>query len=231
MSPPDPHDDSAAAADDAATSPVVIVGAGPGIGMAVARRFGAAGHPVGLIARKPDRLDQHVAELRAYGIPAAAATADVLEPDQLRGALSALNDELGAAQVLCFSPFPNTSLIKPVAETSGEDISAALRLNAVGSATAAAQLLPGLKPGATLLFVTGGAAVDPNPNRAVSAVTYAAEVTYARLLHDALAPDIHVGVTTVVGPVGLGKRHEPAQIAEHLYRHHTERREFQQTIR
>jgi short-subunit dehydrogenase len=36
---------------------VHIVGAGPGVGASVARRFARAGHPVGLIARNPRRLD------------------------------------------------------------------------------------------------------------------------------------------------------------------------------
>jgi hypothetical protein len=36
---------------------VTIVGAGPGVGAAVARRFGREGHPVALVARNRDRLD------------------------------------------------------------------------------------------------------------------------------------------------------------------------------
>jgi NAD(P)-dependent dehydrogenase (short-subunit alcohol dehydrogenase family) len=231
MTSSDPAAAPAAGTDGTITSPVVVVGAGPGIGMAVARRFGAAGHPAGLIARDGERLESHVAELRNAGILAAAATADARRPDQLRTALRKLRQAFGAAQVLCFSPFPDTSLIKPVADTAAEDIGAALALNVVGAAAAVGELLPTLRPGATLLFTTGGAAVSPNPDRAVSAVAYSAEITYARLLHDALAPEIHVGVTTIVGAVGPGKQHEPAAVAEHLFRHHTARSEFHQVIR
>ena len=218
-------------ADDAAAHPVVIVGAGPGIGMAVARRFGAAGHPAGLIARDRGRLTEHVAELERLDLTATAAVADARRPGDLRRALSELRDALGPAQILCFSPFPDVSLIKPVTDTTAEDVSAALQLNAVGAAAAVGELLPTLRPGATLLFTTGGAAVDRNPNRAVSAVAYGAEITYARLLHDALAPDIHVAVTTIVGAVGPDKKHQPAVVADHLWRHHTNRSEFHQVIR
>ncbi|WP_282613024.1 SDR family NAD(P)-dependent oxidoreductase [Streptomyces sp. GESEQ-35] len=35
-----------------------LIGAGPGLGLATARRFGKAGHSVALIARNPGRLDQ-----------------------------------------------------------------------------------------------------------------------------------------------------------------------------
>ena len=123
-------------ADDAAAHPVVIVGAGPGIGMAVARRFGAAGHPAGLIARDRGRLTEHVAELERLDITATAAVADARRPGDLRRALSELRDALGPAQILCFSPFPDVSLIKPVTDTTAEDVSAALQLNAVGAAAA-----------------------------------------------------------------------------------------------
>lgn len=36
---------------------IVIVGAGPGLGAAVARRFGAEGFAVGLISRNQERVD------------------------------------------------------------------------------------------------------------------------------------------------------------------------------
>lgn len=44
------------------------------------------------------------------------------------------------------------------------------------------------------------------------------------MLHDALAPGaIHVAHTVIVGPVGPGKQHEPAAVAEHLWQRHTRR--------
>ncbi|WP_200799993.1 hypothetical protein [Jatrophihabitans endophyticus] len=39
----------------------------------------------------------------------------------------------------------------------------------------------------TLLCTTGGAAVEPHSDRAVSAIAYAAESMSVRLLHDTLA--------------------------------------------
>ena len=47
---------------------VVIVGAGPGIGTSVARRFGTAGLPVGLIARSAASIDTARATLAAAGV-------------------------------------------------------------------------------------------------------------------------------------------------------------------
>jgi NADP-dependent 3-hydroxy acid dehydrogenase YdfG len=42
----------------------------------------------------------------------------------------------------------------------------------------------------TILFTTGGAAINPNPARAGVGISFAAEVAYARMLHDQLANDV-----------------------------------------
>jgi short-subunit dehydrogenase len=47
-----------------------LVGAGPGLGLAAARRFGAAGHHVALLSRNADRLDALAGELEGDGIQA-----------------------------------------------------------------------------------------------------------------------------------------------------------------
>ena len=41
----------------------VVVGAGPGLGRAIARRFGAAGFEIALVGRTPQTLEAVAAEL------------------------------------------------------------------------------------------------------------------------------------------------------------------------
>jgi NADP-dependent 3-hydroxy acid dehydrogenase YdfG len=53
----------------------LIVGAGPGIGQAVARKFGGEGWTVALIGRSADRLASLGAELSATGIAVHTLTA------------------------------------------------------------------------------------------------------------------------------------------------------------
>ncbi|MER0477500.1 SDR family NAD(P)-dependent oxidoreductase [Streptomyces sp. Edi2] len=59
-----------------AAKTLVVVGAGPGLGMGVARAFGRHGFRVGLIARSKDTLDALVGELTELGVIAAAFPAD-----------------------------------------------------------------------------------------------------------------------------------------------------------
>lgn len=49
---------------------LAIVGAGPGLGAATARRFGAEGFQLALISRHQDRVDTLAAELTDTGVTA-----------------------------------------------------------------------------------------------------------------------------------------------------------------
>ncbi|MFF4055541.1 SDR family NAD(P)-dependent oxidoreductase [Streptomyces sp. NPDC001668] len=204
----------------------VVVGAGPGLGAAAARRFGSEGHPVGLIARNAERLDRMSADLASHGLPTATETADVTDEQALTAALGALRERLGPIEVALFSPRPNLTWIKPVLDTEPKDLASALSLNVVAAASAVRALVPDMRRQrrGTLLFTTGGAAVEPHRDRAVSAIAYAAESAYVRMLHEALTDDgVHAAQVTVVGPIGPGARHEPDEVARHLWQLHTTR--------
>lgn len=213
---------------------ICIVGAGPGLGAAVARRFGREGLPVGLVARDKSRLDALVRDLEAGGVRAAAVSADARRPDELRHALRELAARLGPAEVLCFSPLPDIGLIKPVLETMPEDLSASLELNVVGASAAVGEVLPVMRERGlgTLLFTTGSGALSPNPERAASGVTTTAATVYIEMLHNALAPEgIHVSHTVIFGPLRPGEQHEPADVAENLWRRYVDRDEEITVIR
>ena len=74
----------------------MIVGAGPNLGLAIARRFGREGFSVGLVSRNQEKLDGLAGELEADGITAAGAAADIRDSDGLAAAIRSLADRLGA---------------------------------------------------------------------------------------------------------------------------------------
>ncbi|WP_128434661.1 SDR family NAD(P)-dependent oxidoreductase [Streptomyces cyaneus] len=207
-----------------------LIGAGPGLGLATARRFGAAGHSVALIARDTQRLDDLTAELVGDGIEARGFAADVLDIESLTAALYAAGTSLGTIEILQYSPVPRADFMKPVLDTSADDLDAPLAFSVKGPVTAVNAVLPGMRDlgRGTLLFVNGSSAVRPNPNVAGTSVAFAAESAYARMLHDSLAAEnVHVAQLIVPGAIRPDAEHSsPDALAQRLYDIHTERDGF-----
>lgn len=209
---------------------LAIIGAGPNLGLATAARFGAEGFDVGLVARNRDRLQNMQDTLAKEGITARSAATDITRPQAAAAALTELAERLGPIDVLLYSPLPSLDWIKPVTRTTSEDVRLSLGLSVLGAIDSVQAVLPSMRERGrgTLLFTTGGAAVAPSAARASSAVSYAAEVAYARLLHEELTPEgIRVAHTAIVGALGPGLQHEPATVAELLWRQHAEGLDFQ----
>ncbi|MFZ0041967.1 MAG: SDR family NAD(P)-dependent oxidoreductase [Solirubrobacteraceae bacterium] len=209
---------------------LVIVGAGPNLGMAVAKRFGQEGFAVGLVSRTQAKLDALALELEGHDIRAAGAAADIRDPDALTGAIDALAQALGPVSVLEYSPLPAREFMKPVLETSVDDVRGPLEFSVLGAVAATRAVLGHMRETGqgTILFTTGGAAINPNPQRTGVGISFAGEVAYARMLHEELAGQgIHVAHTAVGGRIAPGEDHEPDDVAEILWRHHVERDGFQ----
>ncbi|WP_037672868.1 SDR family oxidoreductase [Streptomyces griseus] len=207
-----------------------LVGAGPGLGLATARRFGTAGHTVALISRGTEKLEALTAELTREGIQARGFTADVLDIESLEGALHAAAQALGPIEILQYSPAPRADFMRPVLDTGADDLDAPLSFSVKGPVTAVNAVLPGMRAlgRGTLLFVNGGSAVRPHRDRAGTSVAFAAESAYARMLHDALAAEnIHAAQLIVPGAIRPDAEHSsPEALARRLYDIHHERDGF-----
>ncbi|MDN6587534.1 MAG: SDR family oxidoreductase, partial [Bifidobacterium crudilactis] len=107
-------------------STFVIIGAGSGLGIAAARRFGREGFDVALISRVQDHVSQLASELTEEGITAGGFAADVLDRESLGAALDEVARELGPIEVLQYSPVPHREFLRPVLETDVADLGAAM---------------------------------------------------------------------------------------------------------
>jgi NADP-dependent 3-hydroxy acid dehydrogenase YdfG len=209
---------------------IVIVGAGPNLGYAIARRFGREGLPVGLISRSTEKLTQLTGDLRTEGLTVSFASADIRDAAALQAAIRELADELGPVDVLEYSPLPAKEFMKPILQTSVDDVRGPLEFSVLGAVAAATAVVDAMleRGSGTILFTTGGAAINPYPLRAGVGISFAGEVAYARMLHDELRDKgIHVAHTAIGGRIAPGEDHEPEDVADVLWRHHVERDEFQ----
>lgn len=209
---------------------IAIVGAGPGLGAAVARTFGAEGFDVALVARSQDRLDVLAAELQTEGVTARGYAADVRDPKALGAALDRAAQDLGPIEVLEYSPIPQREFLRPVLETTVDDLTAALEFSVLGPVTAVQQVLPGMRSlgRGSVLFVNGGSGARPNPAVGGTSVAFAGESAYAGMLHDVLAPEgIHVGQLIIPGAIRPGDpTNDPAALARTLWSMHTTQGDF-----
>lgn len=212
---------------------MIIVGAGPNLGLAVAHRFGREGFAVGLVSRTQSRLDDLATQLGRDGITAAGAAADIRDADALQAAIAALAQRLGPVEVLEYSPLPAREFMKPILETTVADVRGPLEFSVLGAVAAARAVLEPMRAAGrgTILYTTGGAAINPYPLRAGVGISFAGEVAYARMLHEQLAPEgIHVAHTAIAGRIAPGADHEPDDVAELLWHHHDQPGEFQTTL-
>jgi NADP-dependent 3-hydroxy acid dehydrogenase YdfG len=209
---------------------IAIVGAGPGLGAAVARRFDAEGFSVALIARHPERVTELATELSSSERSARGYAANVREPDALAGALQRAADDLGPIEVLQYSPIPQAEFLRPVLETTISDLTAAVEFSIYGPVSAVQQVLPGMRTlgRGTLLFVNGGSGARPNPSVAGTSIAFAGEGASASMLSTALADDgVHVGQLIIPGGITPGHpTHDPDVLAERLWTMHTARDTF-----
>ncbi|MEV6762502.1 SDR family NAD(P)-dependent oxidoreductase [Streptomyces sp. NPDC051105] len=211
-------------------SSVAIVGAGPGLGAAAARRFGREGYGVALLARDEERLDGIARELAGLGVEARGFAADVRDPLALTGALERAAEELGTVEVLQYSPVPQRDFMRPVLETTHADLLGPVEFSVYGLVAAVQQVLPGMRElgRGTILLVNGGTAVIPHPDRAGTSIAFAAESAYGHLLHDRLAGEgIHVAQLVIPGAIVAGHaRKDPAVLADTLWTMHRDRHGF-----
>ncbi len=214
---------------------IAIVGAGPGLGLAVARRFGREGFSIALVARDSGKLDALVQELGVDGLEAQGFVADVRDRDALRTALDTAGHRLGPIEVVQYSPVPAREFMKPTLETTAEDLIGPLQLSVLGPATVAQAVLPGMRAlgRGTILFPNGLSAVRPRDAVTGTSVAFAGESAYAQLLHEALAPE-NIHVAQLIIPLGIGggePDHEPDALAERLWSLHVDRAAFRTFVR
>lgn len=195
---------------------LVVVGAGPGLGAAVARRFGRAGFAVGLVARSRDRLESLADGLRAEGVTVEVADADIGDETALAGAITDLGGRAGRIDVLHFNPsrFRQADPLRLTVEDLLDDV----RVGVGGLLTSVRAARPFLHPGARVT-ATGSMAADAPWHEAASlGVQKAALRNLVRSVDATLRPDgVRAMSLTVNGTLAPDSRFSPALVADALF--------------
>jgi NAD(P)-dependent dehydrogenase (short-subunit alcohol dehydrogenase family) len=198
-------------------SGAIIVGAGPGIGSAVARRVAREGLAVGIIARRETTVDsilEGLSDADALGV-----TADVTDEPGLRTALDEIIDRFGVPELLVY----NSALVRrdTIGELTARQQLDAWAVNVVGAITAVAHVAPAMvTAGGGTIVLTGGLP-QPDPASTSLSLGKAGVRALTQLLDRAYGPrGLHVATVTVAGAVAPGGAYDPDEIAEQYWRLH-----------
>jgi NAD(P)-dependent dehydrogenase (short-subunit alcohol dehydrogenase family) len=193
-----------------------VIGAGPGIGQAVAMAFAHEGFDVALMARNRLRVAEACNEIaKATGALARPYACDAGNERSLRAALKRARVEVGEAQVLVFNA-ATTQMARPT-QLTVEQLVAEFRANVAGALVCARDVAPSMiKRGrGTILLTGGGFAYEPAADYASLSVSKAGLRALAYTLAQELgAHGIHVATVTVHGFVQSGTKFDPARIAQ-----------------
>jgi NAD(P)-dependent dehydrogenase (short-subunit alcohol dehydrogenase family) len=130
----------------------LVIGAGPGLGAALARRFAGAGMKVALAARSAETLAPICAETGAEGF-----AADATDPASVEALFAAAEAKLGEIDVVVYNV--GARIRGPLAELDPEAVRQAFEINALGGFLAAREAARRFVPrGRGALFFTGATA-------------------------------------------------------------------------
>src|ERR1700729_3598640 len=208
---------------------LLLIGAGPGVGAAVVRRFGREGFRSTLISRG-GALEQLAPELRSGGLEIEAITADIADLDGYRKTLERIFSAPGAPGVVVY----NAALPDPgeVLGTTVERLRTAFDVDVIGSVVAGQVAVPVLRAaGAGTLLVTGGGFADnPVPALASLSMGKAAVRAAQTLIAAGVGGDgIHAATVTIAGVVKPGTDFDPDKIAELFWTAHSDSKDSWQT--
>ncbi|WP_375443837.1 SDR family NAD(P)-dependent oxidoreductase [uncultured Fibrella sp.] len=205
---------------------LLIIGAGPGVALGVAHRFGHEGFAVSLVARRAGSLDERAGQLRVAGIDAATYLADVADFAQLAQVIQTVIAERGPVTLLHYNPSVYREATGLTLEP--EQFMQDMRTDAGGLLAAVQAVVPAMQAagGGAVLVTGGGAALYPSGDLLSLSVGKAAVRTMAECLRQTLEPmNIRVATVTIVGGVGSNDHFSPEQIARAFWDLHQQPRD------
>ena len=197
---------------------LLLVGAGHGLGQAIARRFAEGGYRVTLLARSADRLGELADGLADTGAEIGTIAADAGDPEGFGARMRDLYSGQGAPGVIVYNAVvgtPDQLLGSTVAH-----LETAYAVDVIGAIVTAQSAAPSMRAArsGTILFTGGGFADYPVPALATISLGKAALRSAATMLHSDLEPDgIRVASLTIAGQIAEGTPFDPKRIAERYW--------------
>ena len=144
--------------------PALVAGASSGIGAAAAIDLAAHGFPVALGARRVEKCEEIVAQIKADGGEAIAVHLDVTDPDSVKTCVERTVDALGEIEVLVAGA--GDTYFGRLHEISTDSFESQIQIHLVGANRVATAVLPGMieRQRGDLIFVGSDVALRQRPH-------------------------------------------------------------------
>jgi NAD(P)-dependent dehydrogenase (short-subunit alcohol dehydrogenase family) len=134
-----------------------VLGVGPGLGAALARRLAREGFAVALMARREESVAGVREEIEGNGGTALPVTADATDPESIASAFERVRDQLGNPEIFVYNA--GAFQMGGVLEISPDTFDRCFKTNCAGAFYAAQQVLPAmLEAGRGTILLTGATA-------------------------------------------------------------------------
>lgn len=221
----------------------VVIGAGPGLGIALVRRFAQGGMTVAFMARRADAVAAYQRELQDAGLETIGFVADAGDPASVSNVFAALRESHGAADALVY----NAAIIEPsrFVTPSGiakaqystapgwkargepvgfDELMASFRTNVAGALHAAQQVAPAMmeRRRGTILLTGGVLAFGPWIEWGAVSLGKAALRSLGHSLYKELEPrGVQVTTVAIHGTMAKGSPYDHDTVADAYWRLHT----------
>ena len=134
-----------------------VLGVGPGLGAAIARRFAGEGFGVALMARNEESVAPVGEEIEGGGGTALPVSTDATNPDSVAAAFERVRGELGDPEVFVYNA--GAFQMGGILDLSPQQFDDCFRANCAGAFYAAQQVLPAMvEAGRGTILLTGASA-------------------------------------------------------------------------
>lgn len=198
---------------------MIVVGAGPGLGASVARRFAREGLGVSLVARRTSTLAAVQSTLADYDVPVDTYRADAGRADHLERALSAAVEDHGTPEVVVY----NAGMIRAdhPGDLTVDELAGTWAVNVAGVLVAAMATVPAMRERGRGTFLVTGGMPRPVPSHFSLSLGKAGVRAVTSMLAEHFGHQgVHVATVTVAEEIIPGTRFDPALIADEYWRLH-----------
>jgi short-subunit dehydrogenase len=176
---------------------IAVFGAGPGVGRAIAHRYGRAGYDVVLVARRQGPLDQFAGELAEHGITAHVVTADLSETDLVPALAERIRAKVGDPTVFYYGPVPEGLEFTSAVDLRPEQLREPMPMTLYTLLALVREFLPAMasRGDGAILSAQGAAAVQGRPHMSGWPPVLAAQRNYLQSLAAEVADQgVYVGM-------------------------------------